>query len=283
MLPMNGACPVCHSRDVSQAFVKHEIPYFKCGECGFGFSTPPGNANLDNTLHDFEDVYLRYLEPDRADEKNFSGLLRWMARFAAIEGATFLDVGCGSGKLVRHLRRHSIDACGLEPSAALYEHFLANEPYFFHGTLDDFARAHGRTFDIVAAFDVIEHVPDPAHLLHGLGTVVREGGTIFLSTPDAGSPAAKLLGRWWHHYNHYHLSYLSRPVVERMARREGLEPLHCSRRGRYRSVGYAIEHGLNFVCGVSRPGVVRYLDRVYLPINTFDIMHQALRKRSCGG
>ena len=50
-----------------------------------------------------------------------------------------------------------------------------------------------------------------------------------------------------------------------------------------RSVGYAIGHVLNFVCGVSRPGVVRYLDRVYLPINTFDIMHQALRKRSSRG
>lgn len=38
--------------------------------------------------------------------------------------------------------------------------------------------------------DVIEHVPDPAHLLHGLENIVREGGAIFLSTPHAGSPAA---------------------------------------------------------------------------------------------
>jgi len=38
---MNGACPVWHSRDVWQAFVKHEIPQVKGEAAGHPAVLPP--------------------------------------------------------------------------------------------------------------------------------------------------------------------------------------------------------------------------------------------------
>ncbi len=276
--PTTSPCPVCLAPDAAKTFTKREISYFACRGCGFAFSTPPVNANLANRLDDFEEVYLAYLGPNQADERNFDDLAGWMSRYASLEGASLLDVGCGSGKLVRYLRRRAVAAWGVEPSRALYDHFLARDPEFFRGTLDEVAAARDARFDVVTAFDVLEHVPDPLALLRALARTTRDGGTVLVSTPDVGSPTARLLGRWWPHYNRYHLSYLSRPALERLAAQSGLRLLDCSRRGRYRSIGYAIAHVLEFVSGVSRPNALRHLDGVYLPINTFDVMHAALRK-----
>jgi 2-polyprenyl-3-methyl-5-hydroxy-6-metoxy-1,4-benzoquinol methylase len=272
-------CPVCQSRNPSELFKKRGVDYWRCDACGFRFSTPAANANLANELSDFESAYLSYLGPDPADDRNFANLVRWMSRFSPLESRSVLDVGCGGGKLVRYLRARGIDAQGIEPSDALYQRFLASETVFFHGTTDDFAQQNpGGTFDLVTAFDVIEHTPDPASFVRSLAALLKPGGTMFLSAPDAGSLTATLLGKYWHHYNRYHLSYLSAPIVRRIARDRGLEMLHVSRRGRSRSLGQVVRYLFDFGFGVAPPKIARVADSIFFPLNVFDTMYVALRK-----
>lgn len=271
------ACPLCSSGRTGIAFTKDGIDYWSCGDCRFRFSTPDRNANLANEITDYEDAYLQYLAPDPGDAANFASLWKWMAGYARLESSRVLDVGAGSGKLVRCLRDRGVDAHGIEPSRALFERFLAGDPAFSCETIEGVA-ARPATFQIVTAFDVIEHVPDPVSFLRDIAAVLERGGVLFLSTPDVESLTARLFGRRWHFYYRYHLSYFGPRTLARAASPLGLRSIACSHRGRWRSIGYAARYAAEFVAGGRAPRWARAFDRWLLPFNFFDTMSVVLRR-----
>src|SRR6202166_1082233 len=96
------SCPLCGCERPTRLFVKEEVPYYSCPGCEFCYAKPVGNPNFPEDLEGFESAYLQYLDADSADEKNHAYLCSWMARYGNLKGRTLLDVGCGSGKLVRY-------------------------------------------------------------------------------------------------------------------------------------------------------------------------------------
>jgi 2-polyprenyl-3-methyl-5-hydroxy-6-metoxy-1,4-benzoquinol methylase len=254
------------------AFEKDAVGYFDCSACGFRFSRQTTNPNLDQDLEQFESAYLQYLGDDPADDANFSALLRSVA---APPRATWLDVGCGSGKFVRYLRRHGFDAEGVEPSAALFDHFLSDEPFFHR----DLAAVAGRRFAVVSALDVIEHVGDPVAFLAALRDAAEPTGTIVLSTPDIAGLTVRALGKRWHHYNRYHLSFLSPATLDDAARRAGLEVRSVTHPWRRRSLGYSVRYLCEFGLRRDAPRLAQRFDRIQLPVNLGDILLATLSPR----
>ena len=267
-----GACPLCGGKDAALAFEKDAVEYLDCPACGFRFARQPTNPNLAQELAEYESAYLQYLGDDAADEANFSALLRSLSLSPP---ASWLDVGCGSGKFVRYLRRHGFDAEGVEPSAALFDHFLAGQP-FFHRGIAAFA---GRQLAIVSALDVIEHVADPVNFLASLRDAVEPTGTIVISTPDAGSAATRVLGKRWHHYNRYHLSFFTTGTLERAAHSAGLRVDSVSHPWRRRSLGYTARYLFEFGLRHEPPRLARGLDRLHIPINLGDVLLATLSRQ----
>jgi 2-polyprenyl-3-methyl-5-hydroxy-6-metoxy-1,4-benzoquinol methylase len=258
--------------------VKDRVAYAECRTCGFRCSSPDVNPNLANTIDDFEDAYLRYLQPDPADAANFQSLTGWMARFGPVQGARLLDVGAGSGKLVREFRAHGTAAEGLEPSQALFERFLAGDAAFTCGMLDGIVAAGRPPYDVVTAFDVVEHVAEPSAFLSDVAAVLKPGGRFYVSTPDAGSLMARALGRHWHFYSPYHLSYFSPRTLAAAAARHGLQLSGVSHRGKLRSLGYVFRYAAEFIGGRRAPRWAARFDSWYLPINLFDVMYLCFRR-----
>lgn len=272
-------CPLCGAGRATHLFEKQQIEYWACRGCRFRFATPATNLNLTRTFDDYEEAYLQYLAPDPSDAANFESLCHWMEGFAPLEGRRLLDVGAGSGKLVRFLRTKGIDAQGIEPSRALFERFLSDDGAFTCATLDELqAAAALHTFDIITAFDVIEHVADPDGFLQHAAALLAPGGLFFVSTPDVDSLAARAFRRRWHFYYPYHLSYFGPRTLGRAAARHGLRVLDCRHRGRLRSVAYMIRYGAEFICGVKAPFWARWFDAWYLPVNLFDTMYVVLTR-----
>lgn len=271
-------CAVCSSPDTAVVFVKQGIDYSECRACGFQFSSPDVNRNLTNTIADYEAAYLRYLEPDPADAPNFTSLRCWMERFRSLPAARVLDVGAGSGKLVRAFRDCGAAAEGLEPSRALFDRFLAGDAAFTCGMLDSYRRSCAQRFDLVTAFDVIEHVAEPLQFLEDVAALLEPGGFFFASTPDAGSAIAKAFGRYWHFYYPYHLSYFSASTLKSAAARCGLALVDVRHPGKRRSLGYVFRYVAEFIGGRAAPRWASQFDSWYLPINLFDVMYLCFRR-----
>ena len=112
-------------------------------------------------------------------------------------GAVF-DVGCWVGLLLDEARRRGWRAVGLEPSRFASE-FARGELGLEVQTADLFScELEPSSFDAVVLADVLEHLPDPGEALDRIAELVRPGGVLLLTLPDAGSRLARLMGaRWW--------------------------------------------------------------------------------------
>lgn len=261
-------------------FVKAGIPYRVCETCDFRFSAAASNANFQSSLEEYETGYLQYLNSDPADNKNFLTVWRWMEKRVSLKGMRLLDVGCGSGKWVRYLRGHGVDSSGIEPSEPLYRHFLSDEPFFRQATIDDPQLDQAGPFDIITAFDVLEHVQDPVAFLQRIVVLLKSGGWLFVSLPDAGSVLSRMLGKYWHHYNHYHFSFFDTATLSKTAESIGLRTGDVSWYGRHRSLGYLFRYGFEFMLRRESPAMLSRLDKVYFPLNLYDTMYCSFRKVS---
>ncbi len=280
---MPNACTLCESTDIRRVFEKERLPFYRCRACGFLFALPLVNPNLHNHIDDYEPAYLDYLRETRNDARNLERVFDWVARYGDGKGARLLDVGSGSGKLVRYFRRRSVEAFGLEPSAALYREFLAGEPHFYEQTIDSFAASsagRGQQFDFVTAIDVIEHIQNPHSFFLGVAKLLKPDGHLFVTVPDAGSALARIAGKAWHHFNKYHLSYFSKQTLTETAARYHLQIEECTRRGRLHSVGYMVKYLAAFVFKRPNTSLPARFDDIFVPINMFDTIHACFRNDS---
>lgn len=98
-----------------------------------------------------------------------------------------LDVGCGNGLFLEAASARGWEVAGVELSAAAAA--AARErvgPRVTLGTLEE-AEFQENTFDVVTLWEVIEHVSHPVRLLSEVRRVLRPGGMVLLSTPNAHS------------------------------------------------------------------------------------------------
>ncbi len=109
---------------------------------------------------------------------------RFAARFAA--GAVVLDAGCGSGYGSAELAK-SARVVGIDVSAEAVRHaactFGAPGVCFLQADCETLPFADG-AFDLVVAFEVIEHLEKWRNLLDEARRVLRPTGMLLVSTPN---------------------------------------------------------------------------------------------------
>lgn len=113
-----------------------------------------------------------------------------------IRGRRVVDVGCGGGLLTEGLaERGAARVSGIDLASETIEvarqHARDHHPSIeYHTTpAESFAAAHAGTFDVVTCLELLEHVPDPASVIHACATLVRPGGSVFFSTINRNTRA----------------------------------------------------------------------------------------------
>jgi SAM-dependent methyltransferase len=98
-------------------------------------------------------------------------------------GARLLDVGCGAGTILRDLSKsYTVTGIDLIPEAAA-EASRRSGCRVVCGTIPDDIPADLRGLDGICLFDVIEHLDDDAGFLKEAGSLLKEGGFLFLTVP----------------------------------------------------------------------------------------------------
>lgn len=111
----------------------------------------------------------------------------WQMFLNDIPPGRLLDVGCGDGNFMHRMHRRGWSVTGLDVDAKAIEH--ARLRYNFEFLHSDLAGAHfaENSFDAVTMSHVIEHVPDPVALLTETMRILKPGGVLAATTPNAAS------------------------------------------------------------------------------------------------
>lgn len=105
--------------------------------------------------------------------------------------AELLDIGCGNGWLAEHFPNWT----GLDGSPDAVERGREKGRSIVLGNVEVELPFADERFDGVVLKDLLEHVTDPVAVVREARRVLRPGGTVFASSPDAQ--------RWvWNDYTH---------------------------------------------------------------------------------
>ncbi len=163
-------------------------------------------------------------------------LKRYEFARAFCESKDVLDAGCGAGYGSAHLASSARRVVGVDRSADAIEYarrrYAAPNIDFHVADLGALAWPDA-SFDVVCAFETIEHVADRHGFLRELARVLKPGGTCFISTPRVEHTTATPV-------NPFHEVELAREDFERLLRSHFQEvELYGQRRlqtGRHRLV-----------------------------------------------
>lgn len=97
----------------------------------------------------------------------------------------FLEIGCGRGDLLVQLARRGFEGVGVEISPEAFATATTAAAEFPRQlrVLDRLDAIDGQTFDLVMAFEVLEHVPDDRATLARWAQHIAPGGRLLLSVP----------------------------------------------------------------------------------------------------
>lgn len=112
-------------------------------------------------------------------------LILQLVSAVAEPGDSFLEVGCGTGYVLRALAHEAhLEVTGSELFAEGLTFARDRLPEARLVELDAREMPYDGEFDLVGAFDVIEHIDDDVGVLRGLRRAVRPGGFVFITVPQ---------------------------------------------------------------------------------------------------
>jgi len=165
-----SACPVVLRRPRFQVR--------RCPRCRVMWCDPP---RFDDRFRpDDEEAYLEVEPTVVAENRDRLALLSAWAGPAT--HARLVEVGCMHGDFVGQAASAGYRARGLDLSTTAVAEAELRRPGLVHeGTLDESTPA--ASLDVVAAFNVIEHMDAPHRFLDHVRRVLRPGGVLVLETP----------------------------------------------------------------------------------------------------
>jgi SAM-dependent methyltransferase len=143
------------------------------------------------------------------------------ARYGGFQGKDVLEVGCATGELLLEVKNAGARVNGVELSDFAAEIARKRALDVMTGTIEDIVSTQ-KQFDVVMAFEVIEHVLSPTRFLADIARVLRPGGVFLVSTPNYA--CARRFGTAWYGFNasFEHIYFYSLAVLRAMAEKKGL-------------------------------------------------------------
>lgn len=166
---------------------KDGYAFLRCSGCGTAMVNPyPSDAELA-AYYDNYKMNDSYVARKKSKLRRSEGRVKRMLRHG-VSGKTFLDIGCSVGYVAAVAHRLGLEATGIDIDETAVE--IAKTSFRGEGryeciSIHDMA-ARGDTFDMAYMSEVIEHVKDPEAFIASAAKLLKVGGLLYLTTPDAG-------------------------------------------------------------------------------------------------
>lgn len=231
---MNRPCPLCRYSQARFNCRVGEVDIVRCARCSFLFR-PQIPEDLKSL---YDETYYRSKGKEEAQwagsgdyiadqERLLRSFDEHIADLEKLQSpGRLLDVGCAAGFLLEAARRRGWQVIGLDISdfAAKY----ARDTFHLDiriGLVENIGFDAG-SFDVVTAFEYIEHVVNPVATLKAIRPWIKKDGLLVLTTPNAGGWQATYHPDKFDGFREWrHLAYFSRKTMTKLLRMSGFEPV----------------------------------------------------------
>jgi 2-polyprenyl-3-methyl-5-hydroxy-6-metoxy-1,4-benzoquinol methylase len=223
------ACAVgCQSPLKDSAIILAEGVLRRCTECGQLLSSA-SEAQYLHSLGRF-DTTAGTLPDAKSQSRHDKNTARRLGKLAAALGRApaairLLDVGCSSGAFLHTACRLGYQAEGVEPSADAAQTAREAGLKVFTGYLEQ-ANFPDATFDAITLIEIVEHLRDALGLMRECARILKPGGVVLVTTPNAHSWTARAMGSRWAGFNLNamggHISFFNPHSIALLAARSGL-------------------------------------------------------------
>ena len=211
--------------DITDEFTGvQKLSFCRCTRSQLGFFWPSvaGSAKIYAGLESKPWYY-------RSDQWEYTFALR-----EAEPGARVLDLGCGTGAFVEMAEAAGLRAEGVDFNATAVANARAKGLDVSCASWIDLAIEKPGSYDLVTAFQLLEHLAEPLPFLQSAVELTRPGGRLLLAVPDADgwlSRTSNLLDRPPHHvlrWNPAAMQFLTEilPLELEKIIVEPLDPVH---------------------------------------------------------
>jgi 2-polyprenyl-3-methyl-5-hydroxy-6-metoxy-1,4-benzoquinol methylase len=223
-------CNLCGANRTRLVYRKFDLDISRCRQCGLVYAGPQRLTREETWArynpNYFRDEYLPALGVvgDRFDLAAFDGryarMLQVIRPYRQL--GTLLEVGCGAGFFLKAAERDGWRVSGLEVMQAGVEFARRQLGLEVRSAAVEDADLPADSYDIIAMFDVIEHLSDPHCTLERIRTLLRPGGWLIITTPNFEALSRRWLGKPWAVLSPAeHLYYFSQDTLGAMLRKAG--------------------------------------------------------------
>jgi 2-polyprenyl-3-methyl-5-hydroxy-6-metoxy-1,4-benzoquinol methylase len=232
-----------HCGNVQHYCHKPPSEYFICKECGLIFQKelPSIEAMSEHAESEYSSgLYKEYVGAAALKYETFSRRIALIKQKA--NGGRLLDVGCSSGFFIEVALQNGFDAYGVELSSQAIS--FAKEGIckrITQGDVNLLRQTGSDSYDVIVAFDIIEHTRDPLLFLRNIKGLLKPGGCIVISTPDTGHFLRLIMGsRWPMLQPLQHIFLFSKKTISRALETTGYRNLQITNAYKVLSIEYLI-------------------------------------------
>jgi 2-polyprenyl-3-methyl-5-hydroxy-6-metoxy-1,4-benzoquinol methylase len=228
-------CPLCGSESttvISEHLREGPGNVLLCASCDIAF--------LEDRTKDWSEYYKQEywathgpdLQRATSYKENFETYVRYQqSRLDALAPyfgpeKRLLEIGCASGQFLFHARDRVAEAVGVDLDEGATQ--LAREMTGCRTISQPLEETdvEKESFDIVCAFQTLEHVPEPVAFIEMLGSYLKPGGVIAIEVPNLYDPLISLYDNAAYkkfYYHGEHVFYFSKRSLETVMTRAGFD------------------------------------------------------------
>lgn len=197
----------------------------KCDNCGFVFINPQPSIEEIKTFYPKDlnvrkrKSKLRFLK-EHYEKKRFKLVLKEFEKQTKVP-ENILDIGCSNGFFLKLAKEKGLEIYGTELNNRQIEYLKKNLTKNIYLSEKELI---GKTkFDIITAFDVIEHLPRPDKFIENCSKLLKDDGLLIILTMDLNSWTYRIFKKRVSWIGDQHLFYFSKKTLGKLLEKNGLK------------------------------------------------------------
>ncbi|WP_197685162.1 class I SAM-dependent methyltransferase [Herminiimonas arsenitoxidans] len=229
-------CPACNANDHEPKFEKNGMSYVTCKECQTFYVNPRPTSEVLGWFYQgspnyayWNDVIFPASEAARLERifvPRVDRLLELCSKYD-VQTNSILEIGAGFGTFCSEVKRRNVFSrvVAVEPTPDLAKTCRERGIDVLEQPVEQIQLGVDELFDVVASFEVIEHLFAPIDFVRHMARLLKPGGIMMLTCPNGRGFDIETLGAASNTVDHEHLNYFSPESLATLLVHCGMEVL----------------------------------------------------------